>query len=440
MPDALDFSIPNLGQPGIASPIRLSTIYGDKIANYVSDDQAIVYDINMIPNQAYTYARSDLLELAGPRQKIFFDPATTHAGIVTCGGLCPGLNNVIRSVVMCLWYRYGVRSITGIRFGYCGFLPEYKKSPMELNPDRVVDIHMEGGTVLGSSRGGGDRISEIVDAIEHMKLNILFTIGGDGTQKGALKITDEIDKRKLKIAVVGIPKTIDNDLSFIERSFGFETAVEKAVEAVNSAHTEAHDALNGVGIVQVMGRESGFIAADTVLATNHVNFVLIPEVPFELDGQNGLMACLKERINRRHHAVILIAEGAGQQMLTQLAEKDKSGNKKLSDIGLFIKAKVAEYFKQQNIDINIKYIDPSYIIRSAPANPSDAIYCSRLGANAAHAAMTGKTKMLIGLVNNNIVHIPMKLAVSKRNFVDPESSLWRDVIEATGQPIIMVNQ
>jgi 6-phosphofructokinase 1 len=278
-----------------------------------------------------------LIEVAGPRQNIYFDPAHVNAGIVTCGGLCPGVNDVINAVVMTLWYRYGVRRISGIRFGYRGFLPESKMPVMELYPEKVAEIHRMGGTVLGSSRGEGRRVEEIVDSMERMNLNILFTIGGDGTLKGALSIADEVEKRGLKIAVVGIPKTIDNDLSFIERSFGFETAVSCAVEAVDGAHTEAHDAMNGIGIVKVMGRESGFIAAYTALASGDVNYVLIPEVPFELMGDGGLLAHLKKRLETRHHAVILIAEGAGQDLLETNDETDASGNKKLSDVGVFLK-------------------------------------------------------------------------------------------------------
>jgi 6-phosphofructokinase 1 len=358
---------------------------------------------------------------------------------VTCGGLCPGLNNVIRAIVMSLWYIYGVRRISGIRNGYRGFLPEYQLPVVDLNPDIVADIHKHGGTILGSSRGGGDRVSEIVDCLERMNVSMLFTIGGDGTQKGSLRIAEEIEKRGLRIAVVGIPKTIDNDLSFIQKSFGFETAVSKAVEAVSGAHVEAKDAINGIGIVKLMGRESGFIAAHTAIATNDVNFVLVPEVPFDLDGENGLLNYLKERLERRKHAVIIVAEGAGQNLLPQIDGKDASGNTLLGDIGLFIKEKVSSFFKSIDYEVNIRYIDPSYIIRSTPADPGDSIYCTRLGNYAVHAAMAGKTKMLVSLINNTFVHVPIALAVGKRNTIDPEGALWRDVIQATGQPALMRN-
>jgi 6-phosphofructokinase 1 len=435
-----DFSVDCLGESKIPSPIHLSTVRGDMIANYVNDNECILYDIDVDANRPAVYMeQKDLLQKAGPREKIYFNPGHVHAGIITCGGLCPGLNDVIRAIVRSLSHSYGVRRISGIRFGYKGLLPEYRYSTMDLDIDVVDDIHKIGGTVLGSSRGGGERTEDLVDSLERMNLNILFTIGGDGTQKGALKIADEIRRRGLKIAVVGIPKTIDNDLAFIQKSFGFETAVSKAAQAVFSAHTEAHSSINGIGLVKLMGRESGFIAAYTALAAHEVNFVLIPEVPFDLEGPNGLLEHIETRLKRRNHAVIIAAEGAGQSLLEELGQTDASGNKVLGDIGRHLRDKIAAHFAAKKTEINLKYIDPSYIIRSAPADPTDSAYCSRLGSNAVHAAMAGKTKILISLVNNTFVHLPMAVAVSFRNRVDPESSLWRDVLEATKQPVLMKN-
>jgi len=268
-------------------------------------------------------------------------------------------------------------------------------------------------------------------------IQMLFCIGGDGTQKGAMALSRELAKIKAECVVVGIPKTIDNDLSFVERSFGFDTAVSEAVSAISAAHTEARAAVNGVGVVKVMGRQSGFIAAHTALAQNDVNFVLIPEVPFSLSGENGLLRHLEQRLEQRHHAVILLAEGAGQDQLEATHLKDASGNVKLADIGPFVCDQIRDHFKQLKREVNIKYIDPSYIIRSAPTIANDSIYCQRLGANAVHAAMAGRTECLVGLVNERFVHVPMALAAGKRNFVDPESALWRDVVEATGQPPLM---
>jgi 6-phosphofructokinase 1 len=433
-----DFSIPMLGVPHITSPIVLSKKMDDNIANFATDDQFILYDVTAKPDAAVgPYTKQNLVEVAGPREKIFFDPAKVNAALVTCGGLCPGLNDVIYSIVMNLWHRYGVRRITGIQYGYRGLLPEFGIPTIELTPKVVAEIHAVGGTLLGSSRGGGEKIPLMVDAIEQMNINVLFAIGGDGTMRGALAISQEAKKRGTRIAVIGVPKTIDNDLAFCQRSFGFETAVSLAVDAVESAHVEAHDVMNGIGIVRVMGRESGFIAACTALASGDVNYVLIPEVPFELDGDKGLLSSLKRRLEARHHAVILVAEGAGQELVDETKGTDASGNKKLGDIGAYLRKRIEQYFDQIDIEISVKYIDPSYMIRSAPAITTDSIYCARLGSNAVHAAMAGKTEVLISLVNNNFVHLPIRLAVSKRNRVDPESPLWRDVIDRTGQPLLL---
>ncbi|MDR2102173.1 MAG: ATP-dependent 6-phosphofructokinase [Treponema sp.] len=440
MSETFDFTIEELGKRNIKSPITMSTVQGDLMANYVTDDQLIRLNTEVTAGAQPPVKRSQVVECAGPREMIYFMPAHVHAGIVSCGGLCPGINDVIRAIVRCLWYRYGVRRISGIRYGYKGFLPEYQFGPKELDPDVVDDIHKLGGTFLGSARGGGREVGQIVDAMEKLNLNMLFTIGGDGTQRGSLDIAEEIDRRKLKIAMVGIPKTVDNDFAFIQKSFGFDTAVVKAVEVVTAAHMEAHSQINGIGLVKVMGRESGFIAAHTALASHEVNFVLIPEVPFNLEGYNGFLHHLEDRLTKRKHAVIIVAEGAMQDMLIKEKKTDAGGNLKMADVGTYLRDRIQKYFDEKKIEINLKYIDPSYMIRSAPATPSDSIYCERLGNAAAHAAMAGKTKVIIGLINNEFVHLPMKAAVSHRNHVDPEGNLWRDTLDATHQPILMVNQ
>ena len=438
--ERLDFAIENLGPTKYSSPMGLSSRYGDRVVNYVEPSQRVLYHIE-------TSSVSDLrdcdalglLELAGPREQLYYDPSQVKAAIVTCGGLCPGLNSVIRSVTLCLRHHYGVKTVLGIPFGYRGLLPEFNLTPIDLTLDRVSDIHRMGGTVLGSSRGYGQQSSKMVDTLIELGIDMLFVIGGDGTQRGALGLSKEIERRGAKIAVVGIPKTIDNDISFVQRSFGFETAVGRASEAAAAAHIEARGAINGVGLVKLMGRQSGFIAAQTALANTDVNVVLVPEVSFELEGACGLLAHLEQRLASRGHAVILVAEGAGQELLPTTDEKDASGNVKLADVGPFLKDAIARYFKDKDIPVGLKYIDPSYIIRSAPANPNDTVYCTRLGANAVHAAMAGKTGLIVSLMHDRFVHVPIELAVAQRHVIDPESSYWRDVVEATGQPLSMVN-
>ncbi|MDD7014656.1 MAG: ATP-dependent 6-phosphofructokinase [Spirochaetales bacterium] len=435
-----DFTVETLGECKVKSPIELSIEHGDFRANYVADTSFVRNKVNVFnKDDEETDPKSTYLEKAGPRQNIYFNPEHVVAGICTCGGLCPGLNDVMRAIVRCLWNRYGVRHIKGFKFGYQGFFEENGYEPIDLNPAVVDDIHKIGGTFLGTSRGGGDRVTDIVDTIERLGINMMFIIGGDGTQRGSLDIGNEIERRGLKVAVVGIPKTVDNDLQFIDRSFGFETAVQQATKAVNSVHMEAQSQIGGIGLVKLMGRESGFIATATALASHEANFCLIPEVPFELDGPNGLLHHLEERLERRGHAVIVVAEGAGQELLEATNATDASGNKKLADIGVFLRDQINSYFAKKNIQINLKYIDPSYEVRAAVTTANDSIYCERLGNNAVHAAMAGKTKIVIGLVHDKYVHIPIAMATLQRNVVDPESSLWRDCLDATLQPIYMVN-
>jgi 6-phosphofructokinase 1 len=433
----LDLSIATLGPATRPSPIRLSHKTGDCLADYVRDEHRILADIDgEVGDRPRPCGHSGWLELAGPRERIFFAPDRVHAAVVTCGGLCPGLNNVIRALVLTLWHRYGVRRISGIRFGYRGLLPAADPGPVPLDPDSVRDIHRLGGTVLGSSRGGGERTGEIVDSLAAQKVDILFTIGGDGTQKGALAIAEEARRRGLDLAVVGVPKTIDNDLSFVQRSFGFESAVADAVPAVIGAHAEALGAPDGIGLVKVMGRESGFIAASTVLATNEVNVVLVPEVPFELEGEHGLLAYLERRIAARHHAVVVVAEGAGPELAAGEGT-DASGNRVLGDIGVLLRDRIVAHFEEAGRPVTVKFLDPSYQIRSQPARPNDAIYCARLGAHAVHAAMAGRTGCLVGLVHERFVHVPISAAVAHRKRIDPDSLLWNDVLENTGQPPLL---
>ena len=440
MAEVANFTIEELGKRSIKSPIVMSKNLGDGIANYVTDDQFVRLETAVKVGAQPPVKRSQVLECAGPREMIYFTPAHVHAGIVSCGGLCPGINDVIRAIVRCLWYRYGVMRISGIRYGYRGFLPESGLEVKKLDPPSVDDIHKLGGTYLGSARGGGKEVTKIVDAMEKLNLNMLFTIGGDGTQRGTLDIAEEVEKRRLKIALVGIPKTVDNDFILLDRSFGFNTAVEKATQVVSAAHMEAVSAINGIGLVKVMGRESGYIAACTALASHDVNFVLIPEVPFNLEGYNGFLKHLEDRLVSRNHAVVVIAEGAMQEQLLTEKKTDAGGNLKMADVGTYLRDRIVKHFEEKNIEINLKYIDPSYAIRSAPANPDDSVYCERLGNAAVHAAMAGKTKLIIGLVNNEFVHLPIKSVIAHRNHVDPEGNLWRDTLDATHQPVQMVNQ
>jgi 6-phosphofructokinase 1 len=378
-------------------------------------------------------------EPAGPRAEIFFPPETLTCGIVTCGGLCPGLNDVIRAIVLTLTYAYGVRRILGFRYGYAGLSSTSGFEPMMLTPDVVDTIHEHGGTLLGSSRGPQD-VGDMVDTLVQWNVGMLFAIGGDGTLRGASALSQEITRRNLLLSIIGIPKTIDNDLAWMERSFGFTTAVEEAMRALVAAHGEARGAWNGIGLVKLMGRYSGFIAAHASLANCDVNFCLVPEVSFTLNGDGGFLQALEQRLERKHHAVVVAAEGAGQDLLRDPAHLayDASGNVRLKDIGVFLREAIIHYFAAQDKEVTIKYIDPSYIIRSLPANAMDSEYCLLLGQHAVHAGMAGRTNMAVGYWNQRFTHIPMALVVARRKQLDPQGTLWRSVLEATGQPTSMV--
>jgi 6-phosphofructokinase 1 len=420
----LNFEVSRLGEGRIPSPL--------KGAYFVKDDERVLFhsDLNEVKEYVEGGKPVPSFEKAGPREKIYFDPSKLKCGIVTCGGLCPGLNSVIRSITLSLNHNYGVRTVYGFPYGYEGLTYRYGHKPVELTPALVDRIHEQGGTILASSRGNQD-VGEMVDTLERMNIGILFTLGGDGTLRGAGAISEEIERRELKIGVIGIPKTIDNDISYVQRSFGFATAVSEAGRAITSAHIEAQGARNGIGLVKLMGRESGFIAVYAALAHSDVNFCLIPEVPFTLES---FLKSLNERLEKRGHAVIVVAEGAGQDLVEKTGERDTSGNVRFKDIGIFLRDQINAYFKRTGKEISLKYIDPSYTIRSIPADANDSAFCLLLGQNAVHAGMAGRTNTVVGVWSNEFTHVPIPMAVSKRKKVDPEGWIWNSVLTITGQP------
>ncbi len=423
--ELINTEIAVLGQAKIPSPLKRCYFIEDHdrtLVNLAEEDMGLTDD-----NTVYQE-----FEKAGPRAFTYFDPSKTKCAVVTCGGLCPGLNDVIRSIVLEAHYLYKVSSVLGIKFGLQGFIPKYGHDVVELTPDEVANIHQFGGTMLGSSRGPQDP-EEVVDALERMNISVLFMIGGDGTMRAAQKIVAEIKKRNVRISIIGIPKTIDNDIGFVTKSFGFDTAVDKATEAIQSAHVESLGVVNGIGLVKLMGRESGFIAAQATLALKDVNFVLVPEHPFEFDGEYGLLKSLERRLDERQHAVIVCAEGAGQEQCEYTGEKDPSGNPILCDICTLLVRKVKEYFKEIGKDVTLKFIDPSYIIRSVRANANDCVYCGFLGQHAVHAAMAGKTDMVVSRLQARYVHLPLDLVTLKRKKLNVKSDYWRAVLESTGQ-------
>lgn len=412
-----------LGEPRFPSPIRRS------VSDHLRVPEQIIRDPQAPP------AGSELgFELAGPRDRLYFDPRQTRAGIVTCGGLCPGLNDVIRSLFLELHHAYGVKEVLGFRGGYQGLDPVRGAEPIVLTPGFVDGIHKQGGTVLGTSRGPVDT-GLAVDNLIRRGVDVLFTIGGDGTQRGGNDLFQEAKRRGHALSVVGIPKTVDNDVAFVARTFGYLTAVQEAAKVLERAHTEARSVENGIALVKLMGRHAGFIAAGATVASQDVNFCLIPEVPFQLEGERGFLHALQQRLLKRAHAVVVVAEGAGQELLAADGEeRDASGNAKLQDIGLFLRTRIEASFQAAKVPMVMRYFDPSYIVRSSPANAEDSILCDLFARQAAHAAMAGKTGLVIGYLHNTFIHVPIELLASRKKRLDPDGFAWSAVLAATGQP------
>jgi 6-phosphofructokinase 1 len=429
-----DVRIKDLGPCRFTSPV--ADLLGEQAMHYVGEADKVLIDdrLSSLGTNRRLIAEMPAFELAGPRNRIFYQPKHLRCGIVTCGGLCPGLNNVVRGLVCELKNGYGITDVVGFRYGFEGLTSSFGHRPLKLDMAAVADIQHLGGTMLGTSRGN-QNAAEMVDQLIAEGIDILFVIGGDGTMRGAMSLTAEIASRDLAIGVVGVPKTIDNDIQYIDRSFGFETAFSAGVEAIRSAQTEARGMRNGIGLVKLMGRHSGFIACQAALASSNVSAVLIPEVPVHLDGEQGLFAFIASCLSRHGHAVVVVAEGAGQHLCSGAKDRDASGNLKLHDIGSVLRESFNTFFERRGSPVNLKYIDPSYHIRSVPASPSDAVYCWHMARNAVHAALAGNTEMIIGRWHGRFVHVPMSLATRSRKRVDPTGDLWMSVIEATGQPV-----
>ncbi|MEI7881255.1 MAG: ATP-dependent 6-phosphofructokinase [bacterium] len=418
----MDMTIDSLGEARVPSPLQWAVNEKIRIPYHIARQAGVA-----VPEEI-------TFETAGPRAKIFFHKSEVKAAIVTCGGLCPGLNNVIRSIYYELTHAYGVQEVYGFLYGYQGLDPNRGGEPMRLTSEFVDPIHRRGGTVLGTSRGPVDPAIAI-DNLIRRGINMLFCVGGDGTQRGANALHHEAERRGYPLAVVGIPKTIDNDVGYVARTFGYLTAVQEVREILDCAHQEARSVFNGISLVKVMGRHAGFIAAGATIASQDVNFTLVPEVPFALEGPGGFLEAVKTRILRRAHAVIVVAEGAGQDLMAQNGgAKDASGNLKLEDIGVFLKVQIETYFKKESVPLVFRYFDPSYVIRSQPANPEDSILCDLYARNAVHAAMAGKTGLVIGYLHDRFIHVPVEASVAEKKCLDPAGDGWRAVLAATGQP------
>lgn len=428
--NANPFRIERLGEPTVPSPLAVPS--PDTL---VEDSERLLVHPYLEPARD-ALARGELpetFELAGPRQLLYFDPARVRAAIATCGGICPGLNDVIRALVLGLTRRYGVPEVFGVRHGYQGLAAP--GSLVRLDAEAVALAPARGGTMIGTSRGAPP-VAEMVDTLAAHRIDLFFPVGGDGTLRGALEIAAEIARRGLEIAVVGLPKTIDNDIPWVRRSFGFETAVRLAGDAIRSAHNEASSVRRGIGLVKLMGRHAGYLAAASTLATGLADFCLVPEIPFALDDEGGLFDLLARRIERQGHAVLVVAEGAGQELFAgQDLGTDASGNPKLGDIGVLLKREIDRHFEAAGAPVSIKYIDPSYLVRSAPAGTADALHGTRLAHGAIHAAMSGRTSMVVGYWHGQLTHVPLTALAGQSRRVNPHGELWWSVLETTGQPL-----
>jgi 6-phosphofructokinase 1 len=433
-----DLQVRSLGESSVDSPLALYVEGRTTNEYYVGETDRILYDdtLELIASRGVPMDELPTFEAGGPRRRIFFDPATTKVGVVTCGGLCPGLNDVIRAIVLELHTHYGVRDVVGFQHGYAGLIEANGHAVVPLTPDSVSRISERGGTVLGSSRGAQDPVA-IVDRLVELDIDILMVIGGDGSMRGAHNIGAEIAARGLAIGVVGVPKTIDNDIPHIGQSFGFSTAFAKAAESIKAARVEVEAAVGGVGIVKVMGRHAGFIACYAALANHDADFVLIPEVDFALDGDNGLLELLRRRVAERGSAVIVLAEGAGQGLIPASDRTDASGNAVLGDIAGFLREQISKDFANRNRPLTMRYFNPGYAIRSVPADASDSVYCARLAQTAVHAAMAGRTDMVVGRRRHRFVHVPIPFVTTGSHSVSPDGDLWLSVLESTAQPFEM---
>jgi 6-phosphofructokinase 1 len=437
--ESADLRVEQLGATSIASPMARYLVGRSSSVHYVHESDRVLLDdtLEMAVARAKPVSELPSFEPGGPRERLFFDPADTKVGVVTCGGLCPGLNNVIRGLVLELTQNYGVTDIVGFRDGYRGLVDD--AATIQLTVAAVRDIHNRGGTILGTSRGDQDA-GVMVAKLRRLGVSVLFVLGGDGTLRGAQKIADAAAADGYVLSVIGVPKTIDNDIPYMDHSFGFQTAFSRAAESIRAAHTEASSTTNGVGLVKLMGRHSGFIACYAALANHEVDFVLIPEVLFEMDGEHGFLHHLRRRIDSQGHAVVVVAEGAGQQLLPSDGLHDASGNPRLADIGQHLRDRIVECFAASAAELSLRYVDPGYAIRSVPANAYDAVFCIRLAQAAVHAAMAGRTAMVVGRWHGRFVHVPISLATASRNQVDPDGDLWMSVLEATGQPLHFADQ
>jgi len=400
--------------------------------NFLNPNEKVLGTILM--NDSKAALRSHALDGGAIRgnacKHIWWEPKKVKAALITAGGLCPGLNSIIQGVTNCLWRDYGVRQIVGITAGYNGLSDPAKHPSMLLTPELVEDIHMRGGSILKAGRGGFNA-AKICETLRAGGYTHLFVIGGDGTQYAGHLLYVEARKQKLPISVVGVPKSIDNDVLFVDRTFGFDSAVEAAAGVIRNGWVEATSCPNAVGIVKLMGRDAGFVAAHAALASNLVDLVLVPEVEVEMED---VLQFVDATLAHKGHMVVVVAEGAGQAHVAT-GQKDASGHTVYGDVGVYLRDTLNKHLKPKGG--RTFYIDPSYIIRSVPPTPNDHIYCARLANNAVHTAMRGYTGVCVGAIHNIIVILKSKLIASGKKQLKIKSSTWQSCVQVCSMPEVL---
>ena len=425
-----DLAIARLGERTIDTPLRDLLGGREESVHYVTETDRVLLDDTLgvaKRRSAGTPAELPAFNPGGPREKLYFEPSTVTAAIVTCGGLCPGLNNVVRALVLQLANAYGVKSILGFRNGYSGLTDT--SAPLALTPELVRDIHNRGGTILGTSRGGQEPAA-MVDTLARHRVDMLFVIGGDGSLRGAQKIAAK-PPPATAARRGGHPEDHRQRHSVDRPELRLPDRVRprRRVDPRRAHRGRVHRRRRGTGQADGPAQRLHRLLCDTRQPRSRLRpdpRSLLParQLP-ALPAQARRSAGARSRGRRR---------GRRAGAVPRSAETDASGNARLGDIGALLRERVTAHFAQHGTPLSLRYVDPGYAIRSVPANAFDAVYCARLAQAAVHAGMAGFTSMVVARWHGRFIHLPIALATATRNQVDPHGDLWMSVLEATGQP------
>ncbi|MFN8151240.1 MAG: 6-phosphofructokinase [Solirubrobacterales bacterium] len=329
-------------------------------------------------------------------------------GILTGGGDCPGLNAVIRAAV-----RKGVKAhdneFFGFQYGWAGVLAGEGR-PLDVNATR--GILPRGGTILGTSRTNpfnedGPGVEGVLAGMEQAGVEMLIPIGGEDTLGVAGKLAEA------GVPVVGVPKTIDNDLAGTDFTFGFQTAVQIATDAIDRLHTTA-ESHNRVIVVEVMGRHAGWIAAYSGMAGG-ADAILVPERPFDIDE-------LCERLRRRHvegsrFSIVVVSEGAhpkDEGLIASTGELDAFGHERLGGIAFALEGEIE---KRTGYETRMTIL--GHVQRGGTPNAYDRVLGTRFGVAAIDAIARGETGTMVALRGSEVVTVPLEEALAEPKLLDP---------------------